>query len=617
MTGVLFLCLPLFAQDKQKASDTIYHYEDKYLYKQQRFYEKWKTKAMKRKWSKELFNILLDPPTETTPSCLKQIKSSSQSLIKYEGMRIEKIHFHIVKPFGISQDGLPTDSTDNKLEAFGNSVHMITKEHHLKRLLSIYEGDFLDIKQLQDNEEMLRSLAYINELFITAEQLSENSIALNFLIKDKFSWSVSYQAHSLKAHKFKLYNKNLFGIGHYAKLHYFYSPNKYVVHNWGIEYTVPSIGKSLIRASTIVEHSNSHDKYSVELERPFVDYKTQYAGGLYANFIKNSERVPTNEIAQFPNSINYHETDAWLGVRIPYDLQKTEKYARYRKALTGRIYRLAFTKTPDIRIDSNAFLLNTTGILLGYNVSQRQLYLSNMLYNYGKVEYIPYGHLAQLFVGGAYNQKRHEGYMGGNFEKAYYNQSRDYYLLLRFFFGTFFDKNGFLDGLISTEAKYISKLYRFRNTGHRHFVKLRYVMGCNTPYNFLNINENNGLRNLQSSYSKGNKKIVLNIEDVFFSPYTIAGFRSTFFSFADLAYIKQNSNVFRNNRRFYAGIGLGVRFHNHNFVFETFQLSFSLFLKRPPDTNFFTPDATSVKTERFRNFRIKKPRFFFEKEQFR
>ncbi len=78
-------------------------------------------------------------------------------------------------------------------------------------------------------------------------------------------------------------------------------------------------------------------------------------------------------------------------------------------------------------------------------------------------------------------------------------------------------------------------------------------MGCNTPYDFLNLNENEGLRNLQSSYSKGNRKIVLNIEDVFFSPYTIAGFRSTFFSFADLAYIKRNSTFFSKSRRFYAG----------------------------------------------------------------
>ncbi len=222
-TGLLFFCLSLFAQNKQQASDTVYHYEDKYLYKQQRFYGKWKVRAIKHKWSRELFNILLDPPTATTPSYIKQIRSSSRSLVKYEDMRIEKINFRIVKPFGLSQNGLPSDSTDNKLEAFGNSIHMITKEHHLKRLLSISEGDFLDIKQLQDNEEMLRSLAYVNELFITAEQLSENSIALNFLVKDKFSWSMSYQAHSLKAHKLKLYNKNLLGIGHYVKLQYFYS----------------------------------------------------------------------------------------------------------------------------------------------------------------------------------------------------------------------------------------------------------------------------------------------------------------------------------------------------------------------------------------------------------
>ncbi len=77
-----------------------------------------------------------------------------------------------------------------------------------------------------------------------------------------------------------------------------------------------------------------------------------------------------------------------------------------------------------MNIDTNAFLRSTMGALLGYNVSQRRLYLSNMLYNYGKVEYIPYGHLAQLFVGGAYNQMHRMAYFGGNFEKAYYSKNK-------------------------------------------------------------------------------------------------------------------------------------------------------------------------------------------------
>lgn len=604
------------AQKKQAATDTIYHFEDNPLYKQKKFYQKWKRKAAKHKWTKEIFNILFDSPTATTPKFIAE-KSIARSFVNYEGMIIEKITFKIVRPFGQKVNGLPTDSTDNNLESWGNRIHMTTKQQHLQRLLSISEGDPLDIRQLEDNEEMLRELDYVDEIYINIVPLSANSITLEFLVKDKFSWSLSYQAHSLNAHKLKLYNKNLWGRGHYAKLSYFYNPEKAIANSFGFEYTVPSIGKSLIRTTTILEHNNSNDRYSVSFDRAFVDYKTRYAGGLKLDLVKNAERVPTNDIALFPNSVNYHEVDIWAGTTLPYDLNMNDKYARYRKAITARIYRVNFTKHPQILPDSNVFLLRTTGFLLAYNVAKKQLYRSNLMYNYGKVENIPYGHLAQLFVGSVFNEWQRKGYLAANFERAHYSQQHDYYLSVRLCGGTFFNKNRFLDGLLSAEVRYISSLYQFKNIKHRHFIRWRYIVGFNPTDDFLNLNEDNGLRNLKSKLTRGDKKIVLNIEDVFFTPYTIAGFRSTFFSFADLAYVSSNNSLFNNNNHFYAGIGLGLRLHNNNFVFKTFQFSFSLFIKAPKDVRFFRPDASSVRSKKLRNFQIEKPFFYFEKESYK
>lgn len=604
------------AQNKQPATDTVYHFEDNSLYKQQAFYEKWKAKAEKHKCTKELFNILFNAPTATTPTLIAD-KSIARSFVDYEGRTIQKITFKIVRPFGKNVNGLPTDSTDNRLENWGNRVHMSTKEKHLRRLLSISEGDILDIKQLEDNEEMLRSLDYIDDLYINITDVSPNTLTLHFLLKERFAWSLSYQAHSLDAHKLKLYNKNLWGRGHQSQLSYYYNPTKRILHSFGFEYTVPAIGKSLISATAFLEHTNNHDKYSLELNRAFIDYKTQHAGGVKVSSVKNADRVPTNDIATFSNSINYHEIDVWAGTTLPYDLEQNDKYARYRKALTGRLYRIHFTKYPEIKADSNMFLLKTIGALLAYNVSKKQLYRSNLMYNYGKVENIPYGHLAQLLAGTVFNQWQRKGYLAANFEKAYYNPKHDYYFALRLCGGTFFNKTKFLDGLLSAEAKYISRLYKFHDIKHRHFLKLRYIVGFNPSDDFLNLNEGNGLRNLKSNFSKGDQKIVLNIEDVFFTPYTLAGFRSVFYSFADLAYISSNNSPFHNDNHFYAGIGLGMRLHNNNFIFKTFQLSFSLFLKAPEDVNFFRPDASSVKSETFQNFQIEKPYFYFEKEYFK
>ncbi len=601
-----------FAQSKQDASDTIYHFEDKFLYKQQRFYEKWKRKAEKRKWTKELFNILCDAPTATTPKAIAT-QSIASSLKEYEGMRIEQINFKVIKPFSRRVNGIPTDSVDSKLERFGNRMHTSTRKSHLHRLLSFSEGDILDIKQLEENEEKLRSASYIDELYITVEKLSDTSIALNFLIKDRFSWSMSYQAHDLNSHKIKLYNKNLFGRGHYARLKYYYAPKKDIINNLTFSYFVPSIGRSFISTKTIIEHTYHQDRYSLTFERPFIDYKTNKAAGLSFNYVTNADNVPTNEIANFDNSIDYQEVDAWAGFSIPYDLDKSDKYARYRKALTGRFYHLHFSKSPEVKIDSNAFLIDKTGILLGYNVSKRKLYLSNMMYNYGKVENIPYGYLAQLFAGGVVTKWNHkQGYLGFNFERAYYNQHRDHFFSLHLSGGTFFNRRKFLDGLIDAEVRYISKLYKFRSTKHRHFLKLRYLTGFNPTDDFINLNESNGLRNFKSDIAEGDSKLTLNIEDVFFTPVTIAGFRTAFFSFTDIAYLNKRNHIFKDIGHIYAGVGLGMRLHNDNFIFKTFQVSFSLFFNAPEDVNFFTPDAGSVKDQRFENFRISKPTLYWE-----
>lgn len=608
--------ISLYGQKEQEASDTIYHYEDHMLHKQQKFYKKWQQKTAKHKWTKEIFNILFDPPAATSLELITR-ESNARSFMKYEGKTIQNITFKIVPPFGKTMNGVPTDSTDNKLAEFGNRMNMNTKEKHLERILSIKEGRQLDIKLLEDNEEMLRSLDYVDDLFITIEEVDDNRININFLVKERFAWSASYQAHDLNAHKAKLYNKNLWGLGHQARFSYYYNPNKKIVNSLDFRYSIPSIGRSLISTGANIEHNNHNDRYGIELNRGFIDYTTKYAGGINLNLVKNADYVPTNHIANFENNIDFHEVDLWGGASIHYNLDIKDKYARHRKAITGRFYRVDFTRHPEIRPDSNAFLLKTTGALLGYNVSKQQLYLSNLLYCYGRIENIPYGHLAQFFVGTVYNKWDHKGYMGVNFEKAFYDFNKNYYFATRLSGGTFFNSGGFLEGQITAEGKYISKLYKFRNTKHRHFIKLKYIIGLNPTDDFVNLNESSGLRNFESEFAKGDQKLVLNIEDVFFTPITIAGFRTAIFSFADLAYIGSNNSPNSNRDNFFAGIGMGIRLNNNNFIFDTFQISFSLFLKRPEDVNFFRPDASSVQRGRFDNFQIEKPYFFFERENFR
>lgn len=611
---LLGLCIGIvtFARDNERDS-LIYHSESISLQKQQKQYERWKKKADKRKWTSNIFNLLFDEPRATELKPMEEENSYSM-YGKYEGLIIRNIHIKVLKSFGVKgADGMPTDSCDNAFEKLGNTLHTRTQSNHLRNFLTLKEGEPLDVRLIEDNEMRVRNLSYIDEVYVNITTNADNTVDINILVKDRFEWEISHQAYNVDAHKAKISNKNLWGRGHSISATYRYAPRKRQKHNYYIEYGIPNLPKSKLKAFFVYENLYYQKKYEVELYRNFLDYKKKYAGGFRFNRTMEAEGLPITSVSWFPNNINFIEYDAWLGRTIPYNLEKPHKYAKYKRAIALRAYRLHFTKYPDNLLDGDNFLLNTTGFLASYNVSRRRLYRSNLMYDYGRIEDIPYGYLAQLLGGVIFSGNKYFNYIGMNFEKTRYNsRSNDYFGLL-FSGGSLFDETGFLEGLVKAEVKYISKLFPWKRTQYRHFFKLRYEMGLNTDNDFLNLSGSQGLHNMSSKYANGTRKLVLNMENVFFTPHTLAGFRIACYSFADIGLV--GSEKVKNDR-IYACVGMGLRFRNNNFIFETLQINFSVFLKGPPDTRFIIPKSSNVHPDKFRDLQIRKPRFFFEQNQY-
>lgn len=612
LVSLVFINVVLFSQE-YKDQNIIYHSESASLRNQQRQYEKWKKKAEKKKWTSNLFNLLFDAPKSTV---LKPMggKNTFSMYGAYEGRMIRKINIKVFKAFGgRDEKGLPTDSCDNYFEKIGNALHTKTQTKHLRNFLTIKSGDLLDIQLLEENEERIRDLSYIDELYINISENLDKSVDIDMLIKDRFEWGISHQAYDIKAHKLKVTNKNLWGRGHAIENTYRYAPEKKIEHNYFFRYFIPNLPISKFKAEFIFEYAYYHKKYEINLNRDFWDYKKKYAGGFRFNRTLEAEGLPIVSVSWFPNNINFLEYDAWIGRTIPYDLERPHKYATYKKAIALRAYRLHFTKYPKDLLEGDKFLLDTSGFLASYNVSRRRIYRSNLMYDYGRIETIPYGYLTQLLAGIIVSEKKYKNYIGFNFEKTRYNsRSNDYFGLL-LSGGTLFDKDGFLEGLIKAEAKYISRLFPWGLTQYRHFFKLRYEMGLNTDNDFLNLSNSQGLHNFESEAANGTRKLVLNMENIFFTPYTLAGFRIACYSFADFGIV--GSDKIKNDK-FYSSIGFGLRFRNDNFIFETFQVNFSFFLKAPKGMTLLVPDSSSVHPEKFRDLRIRKPRFFFERQKY-
>ncbi len=572
--------------------------------KQNATYHKWSEKASKRKWSHNLFDLLFDPPDQDKLPVIKTERSVTPYK-PYEGRKIRHIYVKNNKPFG-SSIFTDTITADNWFERTGNTLHTLTREKHIKNFLTIKEGDLIDPIQIADNEILIRALSYIDDVRLLIVEGDQQSVDLWVIVKDAFAWGGSYQAHDIDAHRVKIYNKNLWGRGHRFQNYIRYDPDKSVELSHTANYEIANIQGSFIRAEAHYENSYHKRELGFSAVRDFVDYKTKYAAGLDIRNVKDADAVLSNDLVTFENTIDYFYVDVWGGYSLKYNLPKRDRYARYRKVLTARMSQTNYSNQLFVSPDSNRFLSSATCFLLGFNTSKRRLYQSNLIYNYGKTEDIPYGRLAQILLGYEYDQFEGKAYLGFNYENAHYSEKHKNYYHYGLSAGSFLNGGGFREGFVQTSARYISRLYGKKDTKHRHFLTMEYLKGFNISYDFVKIDEGQGFANFESGQATGTKRFKANLENVFFTPHTLAGFRIVLHSNIDIG-MTGSKNTFLLGNEFYAGIGGGIRLRNDNFVFETFQISFSYFPIVPNDLRHFVFDISSIRSREFNDLRIKKP----------
>jgi hypothetical protein len=116
----------------------------------------------------------------------------------------------------------------------------------------------------------------------------------------------------------------------------------------------------------------------------------------------------------------------------------------------------------------------------------------------------------------------------------------------------------------------------------RNFVKIEYTRGFDryTDESLTFIKED-GFSGFRNDSVNGTQRLSAGIESVLFSPLRIYGFRFAFFASADVGYIF-GTNEFANQGKVLSSIGLGVRIHNQNLVFNTFQIRLGYFPNLPP-----------------------------------
>ncbi len=571
-----------------------------------KFYNSLQEGAGKRKFTKELYNLFFVSPDKLNPTDTIKTERSETAFLQYQGKTIRNITVRVLEPFGSTLYDT-TQIAHTWLENTGNKLHNTSRKNSLRKLLRLNEGDAVDPYNLADNERLIRELSYVKDAYFKVIPVlgSHKLVDLQLWVKDQFSWGANIKAGSLTSTEFEIYSRNLYGLGHEFSNSFEYDSDKDQKYGYTGRYKIRNIRKSYIDATFTYQNTYEKAVIQVDLDRSFATYNTKYAGGFTLSQTMRSDEIHKDDpvINEIPLDFNYG--NIWFG--RSYKIKSRNQFARRKLYVTGRISGREFFERPKVGPTQNQFFHNNIHYLASLSLSQIQYYKSNLIYNFGRTEDIPYGSLAQLTMGYEDREYSYRRYLGFDFQKAIYLSKSRTYFFNRVALGGYFNSHRFEQGVLLGQTKFFSRIRNLGPLRLRNFADLQYTLGIRRfPEEFISLLAGTGIRGFSKEDVIGTQKLVLNLETIAFTPYTLGGFRFAFYTFADMGFIGSNKkNLFK--EKFYYGVGFGIRLHNENLVFKTIQLRLAFYPKAPSDFNQFEYRISGEERPKFNNFRVTQP----------
>ncbi|MDX2195657.1 MAG: hypothetical protein NW207_04510 [Cytophagales bacterium] len=532
---------------------------------------------------------------------------------KYNGMPVSNIIIHNMSPFGYSvTDTLKTPTL--LLDKVGNATHIKSWKTVIKNHLILSEGDTFDAAQLLVAERILREANYLYDVRIYPA-LSSDSASVNVLVytQDVFPWGLGidlgivpqrslildYLPDEKTVNKYTINNINAIGLGHQLSNSMLTSVSRYWGHN--ATYKIPYLGKSFITADISYVNQANMLKYQASFTRNFISPTTKYAGGLVYNRTFPRRILGVSDYETLP--YDFHYTDAWFSRALKLYSGVNNKGTRL--IISARNFNYIFDKTLPISADSNKVLQNTHTFMVGLGYSKRYYMRDMLIFGFGKTEDVPIGYAIAINQGVEYTLYGLRYYAGINASQAMFMHGIGYFYA-SLGAGTYMSSVMPEQGVINGTFNFFTRLYSIYTFKMRHFLHGSIVFGQRRKnIEALYINENDGIQGFFDTQVRGSQKITLNYQTVLFSPLELLGFKTTFFIFADLAWVNNSLSAYYTSQ-FYQAFGAGFRFKNERLTISAFQLRFGYY-PQLNNVDKLAVDFGGIQFLRLRDFDINYP----------
>jgi hypothetical protein len=548
------------------------------------FYDSLKVKASRSGLGRRLYDIaIVLPPDQSNQDIRTSINTDYE---RYNGKTIRKISFARLEPFGTNIN-YPDTSLAKGFSKVLNKTHTVTKEHILRSYIFLKEGEKYNSFLASESERILRKLKFIDDARLLVIPISEDEIDIHIITRDVYSLGLYYEIKGLKSGDIQLFERSMFGLGHdlTISLPYNYYRDYYGL-GYGISYKVSNVARSYINAELEYSNALGQEFYKASIDRPFITATSKYAGGFSIRETFTSEDLDTLEVRE---PVEYNFLDTWVGRSFLIDSSNMTRLVIAARYINNNVY-----TRPEITSSSYYALQRYKLYLTSVSLVSQKFYKSNLLYNFGRTEDLPYGGKLDIVYGKEFNEFSKRNYFALSASTAVLTEKAGYFygsVDVGAFSNEFITEQGIFDFKLNHISNLTSKgRYRFRT-----FLNLRYTSGFyRFDDEYLKVNNSFGVRGFYNDSIRPKQRFILNLETVAFSPHYLYGFRFVFFAFSDLALISKD-NTFSPSNDLIAELGIGVRLRNDNLILKTIQLRFSIFPFSPPYSSLNNFDITGEK----------------------
>jgi len=575
--------------------------KDSVAIKSEIFYDSLEVKANRHKVTKWLYDYMISSTKDT-------INKELESYEYYKSFKNKTIGTITIKSMEVfGPDFNDTSKTTNIwIEKMANKMHSKSNLNVIRKNLWLREGQTFYPDLIMDNERLLRSLPYLQDVrFIIKPRIGNRKIVdILILTKDVFSFGLSGSIGNINKGEIGISDKNILGIGHEIGLTLFGHTEK--KPHLGLEafYAINNVKGNFINFSAGYANNYIRNEFFISLERDFLRPQSVYAGGLTALRSFRSQIISLNATVT-SDSLNYIFLDGWYGRRLKLGINPND--SRFQMTIAGRIRYTSFYDRPPVDVENNQFFANSTFYLGSLSFSSRSYIRDYRVYSYGITEDIPKGYLHELVFGYDNNEFGNRWYSHLFFSTGNLFKQQSFYLYTSLGIGSFWNHSKVEQGMLDIKVNFISPLLDIWNIKARQFIKLNYTLGINRfEIEDLSLRNRIGIRGFGSNIEKGKQRLTLNVENVFFQKKSILKFQTAIFSFLDMGIVgPANQTIF--NQNYFAGIGLGLRIRNENLIFKTVQIRLAYYPNHPSDINSIGFILDEVPKTRFYTFQPRGP----------